>query len=108
MSSLQKRAGNVIDPRLTAIANTTANLRTQMQELDGLRDRIRKARLSARRSRFPVVQRLGVNFQEVVHSALTEEAEVAEASDSEGEPNGRPQECASDAKRSRGHGAERD
>jgi hypothetical protein len=59
MSSLQKRAGNVIDPRLTAIANTTANLRTQMQELDGLRDRIRKARLSARRSRFPVVQRLG-------------------------------------------------
>ncbi len=27
---------------------------------------------------------LGVSFQEVVHSALTEEAEVAEASDSEG------------------------
>jgi hypothetical protein len=32
-----------------------------------------------------------VSFQEVVHSALTEEAEVAEASDSEGrEPNGHP------------------
>jgi hypothetical protein len=58
MSSLQKRAGNVIDPRLTAIANTTANLKTQMQELDG-RDRIKKARLSDRRSRFPVVQRQG-------------------------------------------------
>jgi hypothetical protein len=27
---------------------------------------------------------LAVSFQEVVHSALTEEAEVAEASDSEG------------------------
>jgi len=38
-----------------------------------------------------------VSFQEVVHSVLTEEAEVAEASDSEGEPNGHPQECASDA-----------
>jgi hypothetical protein len=57
MSSLQKRSGNVIDPRLTAIANTTANLKTQMQELDGLRDRFRKARLSDRRSQFPVVQR---------------------------------------------------
>ena len=38
-----------------------------------------------------------MSFQEVVHSVLTEEAEVAEASDSEGEPNGHPQECASDA-----------
>ena len=28
--------------------------------------------------------KLAVSFQEVVHSALTEEAEVAEASDSEG------------------------
>jgi hypothetical protein len=61
MSSLQKRAGNVIDQRLAAIANTTANLKTQMRELDGLRDRIRKARLSDRRSRFPVVQRQGVS-----------------------------------------------
>src|SRR6185437_14559040 len=59
MSSLQTRAGNVLDARLAALANTTANLKTQMQELDGLRDRIRKARLSNRRSRFPVVQRQG-------------------------------------------------
>jgi hypothetical protein len=57
MSSLQKRAGNVIDPRLTAIANTTTNLKTQMQELDGLRDRIKKARLSDRRSRLLFGQR---------------------------------------------------
>jgi len=57
MSSLQTRAGNVLDARLAALANTTANLKTQMQELDGLRDRIRKARLSDRRSRFPVVRR---------------------------------------------------
>jgi hypothetical protein len=52
MSSLPTRAGNVIDACLAALANTTANLKTQMQELDGLRDRIRKARLSDRRSRF--------------------------------------------------------
>ena len=51
---------------------------------------------------------LDVSFQKVVHSALTEEAEVAEASDPRGEPNGRAQECASDAERSRGDGAERD
>jgi hypothetical protein len=50
MSSLPTRAGNVIDARLAALANTTANLKTQMQELDGLRDRIRKARLSDRSS----------------------------------------------------------
>jgi hypothetical protein len=31
---------------------------------------------------------LGVSFQEVVHSALTEKTEVAEASDMRGEPNG--------------------
>jgi hypothetical protein len=59
MSSLQKRAENVIDPRLTAIANTTANLKTQMHELSGLRDRLRKAHLSVQRSGFPVVQRRG-------------------------------------------------
>jgi hypothetical protein len=35
MSSFQTRAGNVIDAHLAALANTTANLRTQMQELDG-------------------------------------------------------------------------
>jgi protein strawberry notch len=33
---------------------------------------------------------LDVSFQEVVHSAQTEQAEVAEASDSGGEPNGHP------------------
>jgi hypothetical protein len=47
MSSLQKRAENISDPRLAAIANTTDNLKTQMHELNGLRDQLRKAQLSA-------------------------------------------------------------
>jgi hypothetical protein len=49
------------------------------------------------------MQRLGldVSFQQVVHPVLTEEAEVAETSDSKGEPDERAQECPSDATRSR-------
>ena len=44
---------------------------------------------------------LDVSFQQVVHPVLTEEAEVAETSDSKGEPDERAQECPSDATRSR-------
>src|SRR6185436_14400824 len=44
---------------------------------------------------------LDVSFQQVVHPVLTEEAEVAETSDSKGEPDERAQECPSNATRSR-------
>src|ERR1700730_14197219 len=49
-----------------------------------------------------------VNFQEVVHSALIVNAEVAKKPAIRGEPNGHPQECSSDAERARGHGAQCD
>lgn len=47
-----------------------------------------------------------MSFQEIVHSDLTEEAEVAELSDSEGK--NRMDTHKTDTKRSRGDGAERD
>ena len=49
MNDLQRRA--VIETRLAAITDTAANLKTQLCELNMLRDRIRKAQLSARRTR---------------------------------------------------------
>ena len=48
-----------------------------------------------------ITMSLDVSFQQVVHPVLTEEAEVAETSDSKGEPDERAQECPSDATRSR-------
>lgn len=51
---------------------------------------------------------LDVVFQEVVHPIRTEEAEVAKLQCSKEGPDGRPQECASDAERSRGDGAQCD
>ena len=52
-----------------------------------------------------VLQALAVSFQEVVHSAPSEEAEVVKALAIRGEPNGHAQECPFNAQRSRGHGA---
>jgi hypothetical protein len=49
MSTLQQRI--TIDTRLEAITDTAANLKAQLRELNGLRDRVRKAQQSARRSR---------------------------------------------------------
>ena len=49
MSDLQRRT--VIETRLAAITDTAANLKAQLCELNMLRDRIRKAQLSARRTR---------------------------------------------------------
>jgi hypothetical protein len=46
---------------------------------------------------------LTVIFQQDADLALTEEAEIADALASLGEPNGHPQECAADAGRSRNH-----
>jgi hypothetical protein len=51
MSSLQKRIEADTDTRLTAIADTAANLKTQLGELNRLRDRVRKVAYLARRSR---------------------------------------------------------
>jgi hypothetical protein len=51
MSDLQRRTAAVIETRLAAITDTAANLKAQLCELNRLRDRIRKAQLSARRSR---------------------------------------------------------
>jgi hypothetical protein len=41
--------------------------------------------------------KLDVGFQEVVHSALTGNSEVAKPPAIRGEPNGHPQECRPDA-----------
>src|SRR5438105_14087469 len=49
---------------------------------------------------------LAVVFQEVVHLVRTEEAEVAKLQCSTERPDEQPQECASDAQRSRGHGTQ--
>jgi len=51
MSALQRRTAAVTDTRLAAITDTAAILKAQLYELNRLRDRIRKAELSARRSR---------------------------------------------------------
>jgi hypothetical protein len=50
MSSLQWRGEAFTDTRLTAITEMTANLKAQLGELARLRDQLRKAQLSARRS----------------------------------------------------------
>jgi len=47
---------------------------------------------------------LDVNFQEVVHSVPTRNAEVAKHQRFAGEPNGHAQECLSHPERSRAHG----
>ena len=50
---------------------------------------------------------LAVNFQEVVHSVRTGNADVARPQQFAGGPNGHPRECPPDPKRSRGHGSRR-
>ena len=50
MHSLQRRTAAVMDMRLTAITDAAANLKAQLCELNRLRDRIRKAQLSARKT----------------------------------------------------------
>jgi hypothetical protein len=59
MSSLQRRVEAFTDPRLTAITEMTANLKAQLGELDRLRDQLKKAQLSARRSRLLANDRVG-------------------------------------------------
>jgi hypothetical protein len=57
MSSLQRRVEAFTDTRLTAITEMTANLKAQMHELNELRDQLRKAQLSVKRSRVLVIGR---------------------------------------------------
>lgn len=47
MSSSQQRLANAATTRLAAITDTAANLKAQLSELNTLRDRLRKAQLSA-------------------------------------------------------------
>ena len=58
MSSLQRRVEAFTD-RLTAITEMTVNLKAQLGELDRLRDQVKKAQLSARRSRLLANERAG-------------------------------------------------
>jgi hypothetical protein len=51
MSSSQQRLASAAAKRLAAITDMTANLKAQLSELNRLRDRLRKAQLSARGSR---------------------------------------------------------
>jgi hypothetical protein len=51
MSPYQQRITTLADTRIAAIADAVANLKTQLSELNRLRYRIRKAELSAGKSR---------------------------------------------------------
>jgi hypothetical protein len=51
MSALEQRIITLTDTRLAAIADRTANLKAQLFELERLRQRVRKAVLSAEKSR---------------------------------------------------------
>src|ERR1700730_17602321 len=48
MSSLHRHLAVVTDTRLAIVTDTAANLITQLRELNELRERVRKAELSAR------------------------------------------------------------
>jgi hypothetical protein len=48
---MSSRIEPLTDTRLASVNRTAASLRTQMYELDMLRDRVRKAQLSTLRSR---------------------------------------------------------
>ena len=50
MSSLDDHLVAVTDTRLAIVSDTAANLIAQLSELNELRERVRKAELSARRS----------------------------------------------------------
>jgi hypothetical protein len=51
MSSLQRHIAAVTDVRLSAVTDSAASLIAQLRELDLLRERVKKAKLSARKSR---------------------------------------------------------
>jgi len=51
MSNLHSRISDIAHTRLSAIGRNALNLKAQLAELNELRDRVRKAQLSARRSR---------------------------------------------------------
>jgi hypothetical protein len=51
MSSLQQRVEAITDTRLATITDTAANLKAQLNDLNQLRDQIRKAQQLPRRSR---------------------------------------------------------
>jgi len=51
MSSSKQRLASSTATRLSAITDMAANLETQLSELNRLRDQLRKAQLSVRRSR---------------------------------------------------------
>jgi hypothetical protein len=51
MSALHNRLETVTDVRLSVVADAAANLIAQLSELNELRERVRKAQLSARISR---------------------------------------------------------
>jgi hypothetical protein len=51
MSSLRNRLAALTEARLSVVTGAAANLIAQLAELNELRERVRKAELSARRSR---------------------------------------------------------
>ncbi|HYS85145.1 MAG TPA: hypothetical protein VEN78_09100 [Bradyrhizobium sp.] len=50
MSSIQQRRSTATDTRLAVVINAAANLNVQLLELNRLRDLVRNAQLSARKS----------------------------------------------------------
>jgi len=50
MSSIQQRRSSAADTRLAVVINAAANLNVQLLELNRLRDLVRNAQLSARKS----------------------------------------------------------
>jgi hypothetical protein len=55
MSSLHRRPANVTRPHPSVVTSAVTNLLAQLSELNELRERVRKAELSARRQ-----QRMGI------------------------------------------------
>jgi hypothetical protein len=53
MSSIQQRLSTASDTRLAFVISAAVNLKAQLCELNELRDQIRKAQLSARKSPQP-------------------------------------------------------
>ena len=73
-----------------AVVQPLAETTVSISDAHGALAKADRLEITAASSETPAQPALVVSFQEVVHSAQTEQAEVAEASDSGGEPNGHP------------------
>jgi hypothetical protein len=97
----REKYGQILTPR---DSNNPDSFKVRRGVVGGYRDELSSADIAYCDD---ALDALGVSFQEVVHSARTEKAEVVEASVIFVGPNEHPQECPSDASASRGDGPRR-